>query len=100
MLEKSLMIWVHMVIICMVTFIFKFAASAGRDTAVAAFEAAAENTPVDGNKDGSYVTMWSLQGLMYGLVTIASSAGGVLADQTYWQVCVGERMFACVRLYI
>jgi hypothetical protein len=54
--------------------------------------------PVDGNRDGSFLTMWSWQGLMYGLVMMASSPGSVLGDQTLWQV--RYRVVTTVRTYL
>ena len=42
---------------------------------------AAIDTPVAGNQDGSYLTMKSNQGLMFGAATILSGFAGVFCDQ-------------------
>ena len=42
---------------------------------------AAEFTPVPGNHGGSYVTMKSNQGLVFGATTILSGFSGIFCDQ-------------------
>jgi hypothetical protein len=42
---------------------------------------AAVTTPVEGNQDGSYLTMSSNQGLVFGAATILSGFSGVFCDQ-------------------
>lgn len=44
-------------------------------------EQASINTPVVGNQGGSYLTMKSNQGLVFGAVTILSGFTGVVCDQ-------------------
>jgi hypothetical protein len=44
-----------------------------------------------GNKDGSYLTMFSRDGLQFGILSIIASFGNVWADQSYWQVRNQER---------
>ena len=44
-------------------------------------EQASIETPVVGNQDGSYLTMKSNQGLVFGAVTILSGFTGVFCDQ-------------------
>ena len=41
--------------------------------------------PVDGNRDGSYLTMLSSGGLMFGIINIVGNFGPVFVDQSYWQ---------------
>lgn len=43
--------------------------------------AAGKETPVVGNAEGSYLTMKSNQGLVFGAATILSGFCGVFADQ-------------------
>jgi urea-proton symporter len=54
-----------------------------------------ENTyacgPVDGNKDGSYLTMMSKGGLMFGIINIVGNFGTVFVDQSYWQSAIAAR---------
>lgn len=40
--------------------------------------------PVDGNRGGSYLTMYSRNGLMFGLTNIVGNFGTVFLDQAYW----------------
>jgi urea-proton symporter len=42
---------------------------------------AAKSMPVTGNQDGSYLTMKSNQGLVFGAATILSGFAGVFCDQ-------------------
>jgi hypothetical protein len=44
-------------------------------------EQASIDTPVIGNQEGSYLTMKSNQGLVFGAVTILSGFTGVFCDQ-------------------
>jgi hypothetical protein len=46
---------------------------------------AGKETPVAGNQNGSYLTMKSNQGLVFGAVTVFSGFSGVFCDQGYWQ---------------
>ena len=72
-------------ITCVVTLLLMSIATS-KSGGYTSLQISAVDQPVDGNKDGSYLTMWSPDGLMYGLVMMASSPGAVLADQTMWQV--------------
>ena len=42
---------------------------------------AAENTPVEGNSGGSYLTMKSNQGLVFGVAGMLTGFSGVFCDQ-------------------
>jgi urea-proton symporter len=42
--------------------------------------------PVPGNHRGSYLTMLSGDGLMFGVINIVGNFGTVFVDNTYWQV--------------
>ena len=41
--------------------------------------------PVSGNMEGSYLTMLSGDGLMFGIINIVGNFGTVFVDQLYWQ---------------
>jgi hypothetical protein len=81
------MIWVHVTAVFAITITLMAAAYAQATNKIGALQTSSIIRPVDGNVDGSYATMWSYPGLLYGLVMVASSPGAVLADQTFWQVC-------------
>lgn len=48
-------------------------------------KAAALKRPVEGNTDGSYLTMKSNYGLIFGVIQLCSGMGTVFLDQGYWQ---------------
>ncbi|RVX70503.1 hypothetical protein B0A52_05154 [Exophiala mesophila] len=61
---------------------------------------AAESRPVSGNKDGSYVTLKSNFGLIFGVIQLCSGMGTVFLDQGYWQRAIASRPTAAVPGYI
>lgn len=56
--------------------------------------------PVKDNRDGSYLTMLSLRGLMFGLVNIVGNFGTVFVDQAYWQSAIAATPSASWKGYI
>jgi len=46
--------------------------------------------PVEGNRQGSFLTFWSQQGVMFGVVNLVGNFGTVFVDQGFWQTA-----FAC-----
>lgn len=61
---------------------------------------AATRMPVDGNQDGSYLTMKSNFGLVFGIIQLCSGCGTVFLDQAYWQRAIASRPTTAVRAYI
>jgi Na+/proline symporter len=55
--------------------------------------------PVPGNNKGSYLTMLSADGLMFGIINIVGNFGTVFVDQTYWQSAIAARPSAAARGY-
>ncbi|CAM9338301.1 unnamed protein product [Choristocarpus tenellus] len=47
--------------------------------------------PVDGNEDGSYLTMLSREGLIFGIINIVGNFGTVFVDQSYWQSAIAAK---------
>lgn len=47
--------------------------------------------PVVGNRDGSYITMLSGGGTVYGILQIFSNFGTIFADQAYWQSAIAAQ---------
>ena len=41
-----------------------------------------------GNRQGSYLTMMSMPGLMFGIINIVGNFGTVFVDQSYWQSAI------------
>jgi len=49
-----------------------------------------ESNPVEGNRNGSFLTFWSQQGVLFGVMNVVGNFGTVFVDQAYWQTA-----FAC-----
>jgi len=56
--------------------------------------------PVAGNRDGSYLTMISGDGLMFGIINIVGNFGTVFVDQSYWQSAIAARPASAARGYM
>jgi Na+/proline symporter len=56
--------------------------------------------PVPGNRDGSYLTMISGGGLMFGIINIVGNFGTVFVDQSYWQSAIAARPASAARGYV
>ncbi|KAH0833962.1 Na+/solute symporter [Lanmaoa asiatica] len=79
--------WSHTIILFIIIYIFIFRAY-GTSPAVGSvselydlLQQAAIDTPVVGNQDGSYLTMKSNQGLVFGAAAVLSGFAGVFCDQ-------------------
>jgi len=55
---------------------------------------------VPGNRDGSYLTMLSSQGLMFGIINIVGNFGTVFVDQSYWQSAIAARPESAAKGYL
>lgn len=56
--------------------------------------------PVPGNRDGSYLTMISGGGLMFGIINIVGNFGTVFVDQSYWQSAIAAKPSAAAKGYL
>ncbi|GAA5947178.1 hypothetical protein JCM3775_002690 [Rhodotorula graminis] len=56
--------------------------------------------PVDGNAGGSYTTMNSQGGMLFGGCTIATGFAGVVCDQGYWQRAIASRPESTTKAYM
>ena len=56
--------------------------------------------PVSGNEKGSYLTMISGDGLMFGIINIVGNFGTVFVDQSYWQSAIAARPSSAARGYL
>ena len=56
--------------------------------------------PVPGNAQGSYLTMLSADGLMFGVINIIGNFGTVFVDQSYWQSAIAARPTAAAKGYM
>ncbi|THU99019.1 urea transporter [Dendrothele bispora CBS 962.96] len=62
--------------------------------------AAAESASVSGNAHGSYVTMRSKNGLIFGVINIIGNFATVFQDQAYWQRAIASRPATTVKAYL
>ncbi|EPT04820.1 hypothetical protein FOMPIDRAFT_1156291 [Fomitopsis schrenkii] len=61
---------------------------------------AAEEAPVAGNAHGSYLTMRSKNGLIFGVINVIGNFATVFQDQAYWQRAIASRPATCVKAYL
>jgi urea-proton symporter len=62
--------------------------------------AAAEQAPVAGNAQGSYLTMRSRNGLIFGVINVIGNFATVFQDQAYWQRAIASRPASTVKAYL
>jgi len=55
--------------------------------------------PVPGNDSGSYLTMLSADGLMFGIINIVGNFGTVFVDQSYWQSAIAAKPESAAKGY-
>lgn len=56
--------------------------------------------PVSGNAHGSYVTLRSKNGLIFGVINIIGNFATVFQDQAYWQRAIASRPASTVKAYL
>jgi Na+/proline symporter len=61
---------------------------------------AGSQRPIEGNKDGSYLTLKSNFGLIFGVIQLCSGSGTVFLDQAYWQRAIASKPSTAVRAYL
>lgn len=61
---------------------------------------AAVAAPVAGNAHGSYLTMRSKNGLIFGVINVIGNFATVFQDQAYWQRAIASRPATCVKAYL
>ncbi|KAA1474203.1 Na+/solute symporter [Dentipellis sp. KUC8613] len=98
--------WSHTIILFIVIYIFIFR-TYGTSPDIGSFgkmyellQQAGIDTPVVGNQDGSYLTMKSNQGLVFGAATILSGFAGVFCDQGYWQRAIASAPESTTKAYM
>ncbi|KAF8965372.1 urea transporter [Flammula alnicola] len=62
--------------------------------------AASAAAPVPGNAHGSYITMRSKNGLIFGVINIIGNFATVFQDQAYWQRAIASRPATTVKAYL
>ncbi|CAG8566307.1 14548_t:CDS:2 [Acaulospora colombiana] len=61
---------------------------------------ATNNTNLSDNAQSSYLTMDSLQGLIFGIINIVGNFGTVFVDNAYWQRAIAARPSSTVKAYL
>ena len=61
---------------------------------------AADLRPVEGNAAGAFLTMASVGGLMFGIISIVGNFGTVFVDQVYWQRAIAARPSATAKGFL
>lgn len=56
--------------------------------------------PVSGNAHGSYLTIRSKNGLIFGVINVIGNFATVFQDQAYWQRAIASRPASCVKAYL
>ncbi|EIW76837.1 Na+/solute symporter [Coniophora puteana RWD-64-598 SS2] len=98
--------WSHTIILFVIiyTFIFRAYGTSPELGSVSRLyellQQASAETPVVGNHDGSYMTMKSNQGLVFGAATIVSGFAGVFCDQGYWQRAIASHPQSTTKAYM
>ncbi len=57
-------------------------------------------SPVEGNLQGTYLTLVSVGALIFGIINIVGNFGTVFVDQSYWQRAIAARPRAATRGFI
>ncbi|KDR84544.1 hypothetical protein GALMADRAFT_133818 [Galerina marginata CBS 339.88] len=98
--------WSHTLILFIIIYIFIFRtygtspATGGLSGLYDLLVTAGVENPVVGNKDGSYLTMKSNQGLVFGAATILSGFSGIFCDQGYWQRAIASHPSSTTKAYM
>ncbi|TFY55004.1 hypothetical protein EVJ58_g8521 [Rhodofomes roseus] len=98
--------YTHTTVLFAIIFVFVFTVYTTSDK-IGSFSAmhsllakAAEEAPVAGNAHGSYLTMRSKNGLIFGVINVIGNFATVFQDQAYWQRAIASRPATCVKAYL
>ncbi|KAH9849395.1 urea transporter [Lenzites betulinus] len=98
--------YTHTSVLFAIIFVFVYTVYATSDK-IGSFSAmhelltkASEAAPVDGNAHGSYLTMRSKNGLIFGIINVIGNFATVFQDQAYWQRAIASRPATCVKAYL
>ncbi|KAF8153974.1 solute symporter family transporter [Crassisporium funariophilum] len=98
--------WSHTLILFIIIYIFIFRtygtspATGGLPGLYELLVVAGKESPVLGNQDGSYLTMKSNQGLVFGAATVLSGFSGIFCDQGYWQRAIASHPTSTTKAYM
>ncbi|EMC94205.1 hypothetical protein BAUCODRAFT_94392 [Baudoinia panamericana UAMH 10762] len=98
--------YVHTVILFIAIFVFGFSMYATSDLVGSPSKLydlllqASETMPITTNKDGSYLSFYSVDGLVFAIDLFAAGFSTVWLDQAYWQRAIASKPETSVRAYI
>ncbi|KAG0088958.1 hypothetical protein BGZ93_002427 [Podila epicladia] len=98
--------YTHTVVIMFIVLLFSFTAYATSDLIGSPgrmyelLQQASIRHPVSGNYEGSYLTMASSNGLMFGIINLCSNFGTVFIDNAYWQRAIAAEPHSTVKAYL
>lgn len=88
-------------VLIFVTFVYIFSdATGGVPGMFEKLTEAARIKPVDGNAMGSYLTLASVGGLIFGVINLVGNFGTVFVDQSYWQRAIAARPSSSVKAFL
>jgi SSS family transporter len=98
--------WGHVTVIYIALIIFMWKIYAG-PSELGSTDKVWENLMVAGakyevpnNYAGSYLTMWSRSGIIFGIINIIGNFGTVFVDQSYWQGAIAAKPAATYKGYL
>ncbi|KAG0344330.1 hypothetical protein BG004_004559 [Podila humilis] len=98
--------YTHTVVIMFIVLLFSFTAYTTSDLIGSPgkmyelLQQASIRHPVSGNHEGSYLTMASSNGLMFGIINLCSNFGTVFMDNAYWQRAIAAEPHSTVKAYL
>eukprot|EP00878_Enallax_costatus_P017535 GHUV01018420.1.p1 GENE.GHUV01018420.1~~GHUV01018420.1.p1 ORF type:complete len:502 (+),score=164.21 GHUV01018420.1:1083-2588(+) len=99
--------WGHVAVIYIALCTFAFLIYAAPNSPLGSISKVYENLsqmstlrPVHLNKEGSLLTMWSLEGLVFGIINVIGNFGTVFVDQAYWQGAIAAKPSATYKGYL
>jgi len=91
---------VAIIYIAMLIFLWKIYVGQGSDQVWENLMLASEKNPVLDNREGTYLTMWSTNGLIFGICNIVGNFGTVFVDNAYWQNAIAARPSGTYKGYL
>ncbi|EEB07045.1 urea transporter [Schizosaccharomyces japonicus yFS275] len=98
--------YIHTVIILVILIMFSLAAYAGSSRLGSPgkvwelLKSAGEQHPVEGNAQGSYLTMRSREGAIFFIINLAGNFGTVFVDNGYWQKAIAANPASALPGYL
>ncbi|KAG2494461.1 hypothetical protein HYH03_007513 [Edaphochlamys debaryana] len=98
--------WLNVCVIYIALLIFMFQVYATHDDlgsislVYSRLTAIAQKYPVADNMGGSYMTMFSKSGIIFGIINIIGNFGTVFVDQSYWQGAIAAKPSATYKGYL